>query len=115
MAGGALATAIDSLAAAVDALLGCELSVEAAPEVAESCARLEVQRRRLVAVDHSMIAELRERGIAGEYGRSGTADLLCELTRSEERRVGKECRSWRARCQKKEKIKDDDEVDVVVG
>src|SRR5689334_7080899 len=81
MAGGALATAIDSLAAAVDALLGCELSVEAAPELAESFARLEVQRRRLVAVDHRLVAELRERGIAGEYGRTGTADLLCELTR----------------------------------
>src|SRR6185312_7805539 len=93
MAGGALAAAIDSLAAAVDALLGCELSVEPAPELAESFARLEVQRRRLVAVDHRLVAELRERGIAGEYGRAGT----CLVRRWRRCSRGSPTRSARAR------------------
>src|SRR5205814_2567237 len=30
--------------------------------------------------------------------------ILCDLNRSEERRVGKECRSWRGACHGKEEI-----------
>src|SRR5690348_9345976 len=74
-------TAVAALRAAVDGLLGADLSREPGAVVPGLFAAVETECRRLVAVGHTLIAELRERGIAGEYGRSSTADLLCELTR----------------------------------
>jgi hypothetical protein len=67
--------------AAVDALLAVELSAASGGEVAGVMAELEVERRRLEAVDLRLIAEAGERGLAGDYGRTSTADLLVTLLR----------------------------------
>jgi Domain of unknown function (DUF222) len=75
------AGAVDALHAAVDRLLAADLDLLPAAELPGLFARLETERRRLEAVDHELLVALDERGIAGEYGRTGTADLLNELAR----------------------------------
>jgi hypothetical protein len=73
--------ALGLLAAAVDALMATELAALPAVEVTGLLAGIEVQRRRLEAVDQRLLAEVGERGIAGEYGRSSPVDLLVNLLR----------------------------------
>jgi hypothetical protein len=73
--------ALRQLRAGVDALLGADLSGLAAAEVTELLSGLEVQRRRLPGVDHRVLAEVADRGLAGDYGRTSTADLLVTLLR----------------------------------
>jgi hypothetical protein len=70
-----------ALAAAVDALMSVELDGLSAVELAGVLADVEVQRRRLAAVDHRLLAEVGELGVAGEYGRTGAVDLLVNLLR----------------------------------
>src|SRR6478672_7106499 len=81
MAGSGLKAAVASLCAAVDELLECELSTESAGDLAGLFAEFEVQRRRLEAVDHVLIAQLAETRLAGEFGSASTADLLGSLSR----------------------------------
>lgn len=70
-----------AIAAAVDTLLSAELSSVSGAGVAGLISALEVQRRRLEAVDQRLVAEASERGVAGEYGRTSPADLLMWLLR----------------------------------
>ena len=81
MGGSGFEAAIESIETAMDRLLEADVSVVAAGELPGLYARLERQRRRLVSVDHSMVARLQEAQVAGEYGRTSTAELLVELTR----------------------------------
>src|SRR5690242_16665499 len=81
MARDGFAAGIDALRAAVDVLLESELSLLPARELPGLFAELETERRRLEAVDHNLLVALQVGGIAGEYGRTTTADLLNELCR----------------------------------
>jgi hypothetical protein len=72
---------VEALHSAVDQLLGSDLDRLPTEELPGLFAKLEAERRRLDAVDHDIIIALEERGLAGEYGRTSTADLLNELTR----------------------------------
>jgi Domain of unknown function (DUF222)/HNH endonuclease len=81
MDGRQTASALELLRAAVDALIATELAAIPAAEVTGLLAGVEVQRRRLEAVDQRIIAEVSERGIAGEYARTSPADLLVNLLR----------------------------------
>ena len=69
------------LRAAVDALLDADASRPSGSELAALAAEIEVERCRLTAVDQVVIAELDERQLAGDFGRTSTADLLGELSR----------------------------------
>ncbi|HEY2299025.1 MAG TPA: DUF222 domain-containing protein [Jatrophihabitans sp.] len=76
------AGAVAALHGVVDQLLGAaDLALLPADELPGLFAALETERRRLEAVDHNLVAALEQRGIAGEYGRTSTADLLTELSR----------------------------------
>ncbi len=79
MTGTAVETATgarEALAGAVEVLLSMPLDQLASPEVAGLVDALEVTRRRLDAVDARVLAEVEERRIAGELGRTSVADLL---------------------------------------
>ena len=65
----------------VDGLLGCDLTCLSGVEAARLAAVLEVQRRRVDAVDVRVVADLDDRGVAGEFGRTSTADLLAHSLR----------------------------------
>lgn len=69
------------LRAGVDGLLAASLSTQSSEEVAGLLASLENERRRLEAVDQRVLAEVSERGIAGDYARSSPADLLVTMLR----------------------------------
>jgi Domain of unknown function (DUF222)/HNH endonuclease len=72
---------VDRLRGAVDSLLSTELSMLGSGEVTGLLADLEVQRRRLEAVDQQVIAETDRRGLAGDYGSGTAANLLSRLLR----------------------------------
>jgi hypothetical protein len=50
-------------------------------ELLALASRLETLRRQLSALDHLLVAELEQRGVAGEVGARDTADLLVQLLR----------------------------------
>src|SRR4051812_11517130 len=81
MDAGPVADSVALLRAAVDGLLAASLSAESSVEVVSLLVSLEVQRRRLEAVDQRVLAEVTERGIAGEYARCSPADLLVTTLR----------------------------------
>jgi Domain of unknown function (DUF222)/HNH endonuclease len=81
MAGVGFAAAVEALGSVVDELLDANLDLLPAAELPKLFTTLETQRRRLEAVDHELVVALDERGLAGEYGRSTTADLMNELCR----------------------------------
>jgi hypothetical protein len=81
MAAVGFAGAVEALHGVVDQLLDSDLALLPAAELPGLFARLECERRRLEAVDHELLVALDERGLAGEYGRTTTADLLNELSR----------------------------------
>lgn len=54
------------LRASVDALLAADASRPSGAELAALAAQIEVERSRLTALDHVMIAELDERQLAGD-------------------------------------------------
>lgn len=70
------AAVLGPLRAAVDGLLGTDLTYLAGAEVVELLAGLEVQRRRLAALDHAVLAQVEERRLAGEYAAANPVDLL---------------------------------------
>lgn len=72
---------IEQLHRAVDGLLGTDTGALPGSELTGLLAALEVQRRRLEAVDQLLIAEIDLRGLAGEYARGSTANLLTHLLR----------------------------------
>ncbi|HKC28546.1 MAG TPA: DUF222 domain-containing protein [Jatrophihabitans sp.] len=73
--------AVAALEAAVDGLLAMPLTGFAGPDVTALVQAVEVQRRRLEAVDQQLVAEAVQRGIAGEYARTSPTDLLVSLLR----------------------------------
>ncbi|WP_375480724.1 DUF222 domain-containing protein, partial [uncultured Jatrophihabitans sp.] len=79
--GGDLAEGARLLRAGVDLLLGASLTTPDSAGLVEALDELEVQRRRLEAVDQRLVAELGERYVAGEFGATGTAALLMQRLR----------------------------------
>jgi Rieske Fe-S protein len=77
----AASAAVAALESAVDLLLVVPFEGLASAEVAALLRSVEVQRRRLEAVDQRLVVEVVERGIAGEYARTSPADLLVSLLR----------------------------------
>jgi hypothetical protein len=77
--------ALAVLQAGVDGLLDADLSGLSGVEVAELLSALEVQRRRLDAVDVAVVAEAADRGLAGEYAQTGAPELLMMLLRIDPR------------------------------
>ena len=71
----------DALAAAVDALLGVDLSRMDALGLVDLLRSVEVQMRRLAAVDHRLVAEIDARGVGHEIGACSTVDLLRQVLR----------------------------------
>ena len=77
----AVSEGLAQLRAGVDGLLEADLSGLSSVEVTELLSALEVQRRRLDAVDAAVVAEVEARGVAGEYARCSTPELLISLLR----------------------------------
>ena len=73
--------AVGLLTAAVDALVGLDLSTLSRDELLALVRAVEVQRRRLPVIDHALIAELNARGTAVEVGCASTAALLRTMLR----------------------------------
>jgi hypothetical protein len=73
--------AIGGIRAGVDALLKSGLSALSPLELTELFAELETERRRLEAVDHQFVAEVRERHLCGEYAAGSVPELLIDLLR----------------------------------
>ena len=71
----------DALTAAVDALLGVDLSRMDALGLVDLLRSVEVQMRRLAAVDHRLVAEIDARGVGHEIGACSTVDLLRQVLR----------------------------------
>jgi hypothetical protein len=68
--------AVEALRTAVDGFLSAELHTLSGGEVMGLLEAVEVQRRRLEAVDQRLLAEADERRLAGEYARSSVEELL---------------------------------------
>ena len=73
---GAVERALTALDGAVETLLSAPLAALASLDVVEVVERLETVRRRADAVDARVLAEVEERRIAGDLGRTSVADLL---------------------------------------
>jgi len=78
---GSAAKAVALLGAAVDALLGAELSCLPALELTSTLAAIEVQRNRLDAVDARLLGEIDSRGVATEMCAASTAALVSDVLR----------------------------------
>ena len=74
-------SAMEEIRLGVDALLATPAAALPAAEVTGLLAELEVQRRRLQAVDQRLLTEVVQRGLAGDYGRPGPVELLVTLLR----------------------------------
>lgn len=82
---GSMSTGLAQLRAGVDVLLAGSLDELTGVEIADLLESLEVQRRRLEAVDARVVAAIEERGVAGEFGRTSTVDLLATRLRVDSR------------------------------
>src|SRR4051794_27345820 len=81
MAGQQTRLGVELLRRGLDMLLATETAVLRGPELTALLADLEVQRRRLAAVDQLLVAEADRQGVAGQCGRGSTANLLTSLLR----------------------------------
>ena len=81
MDGGSVGGAVAQLRTAVDGLLDGDLSRVPSAELTALLRELEVQRRRLDAVDVEVVAEIDQRCVAREYARCSTAELLVDSLR----------------------------------
>jgi hypothetical protein len=73
--------ALGQLSAAVDVLTELDLTRLDRDELLRLLRGLEMQRRRLPVVDHALVAELEQRGIAGELAARDTKTLLRDVLR----------------------------------
>src|SRR4051812_49482163 len=93
MSEGDVAAAVAQLRAGVDALLGAPVEGLAATDLASVLEAVEVQRRRLEAVDQRLLAAASTAGVAAAFGQAGVADVLTGLLRIDPRearaRVGR--------------------------
>jgi hypothetical protein len=74
-------TALGQLSAAVDTLIELDLSRLDRDDLLTLLRGLEAQRRRLPMVDHALVAELDQRGVAGELAARDTKTLLRDVLR----------------------------------
>src|SRR4051794_41964876 len=77
--------AVALLRAGVDALLGAPVERLAATDLASVLEAVEVQRRRLEAVDQRLLAAASSAGVAAAFGQAGVADVLTSLLRIDPR------------------------------
>src|SRR3954451_10166295 len=77
--------AVAQLRAGVDALLGAPVDGLAATELTSVLEAVEVQRRRLEAVDQRLLAAASTVGVAAAFGQAGVADVLTYLLRIDPR------------------------------
>src|SRR4051812_49613987 len=93
MSEGDATAAVAGLEAAVDGLLGVPVDSLAATELASLLGAVEVQRRRLEAVDQRLLAAASTAGVAAAFGQAGIADVLTSLLQIDPRearaRVGR--------------------------
>src|SRR3954447_13923990 len=85
MSEGDVAAAVAQLRAGVDALLGAPVEGLAATELAALLEAIEVQWRRLEAVDQRLLAAASSAGVAAAFGQAGVADVLTSLLRIDPR------------------------------
>src|SRR3954468_10495543 len=85
MSEGDVAAAVAQLRAGVDALLAAPGEGLAATELASVLEAVEVQRRRLEAVDQRLLAAASTAGVAAAFGQAGVADVLTYLLRIDPR------------------------------
>jgi len=77
----AVEVALGQLTAAVDVLAELDLTRLNRDELLTLLRGLETQRRRLPVVDHALVAELDQRGVAGELAARDTKTLLRDVLR----------------------------------
>src|SRR5215475_15907616 len=73
--------AVKQLAAALDTLIELDLTQLDRDDLLELLRGLETQRRRLPVLDHALLAELDQRGVAGELAARDTRTLLRDVLR----------------------------------
>ena len=74
--GGVLEAVVAPLSAALDQLLAVDITSIGSVELVGLLEQLETARHRFTAVDHRVLAEVDQRGVAGEFTRNSTAELL---------------------------------------
>src|SRR6266516_3086872 len=79
--GSAVEHVLAKLADSIDELIGLDLTRLDADELLDLLRGLETQRRRIPVADHRLIAELDERGVAGEFAARDTRTLLRDALR----------------------------------
>src|SRR3954465_6637785 len=93
MSVGDATAAVALLRAGVDALLGAAVEGLSPTDLASVLESVEVQRRRLEAVDQRLLAAASTAGVAAAFGQAGVADVLTSLLRIDPRearaRVGR--------------------------
>lgn len=72
---------VEQLRRATEGLLATDTVALAGPELTGLLVNVEVVRRQLEAVDQQLVAEIDRRGLAGEYARQTTPNLLSHLLR----------------------------------
>ncbi len=72
---------LDAIDDALDGLIGADLTGLTRDELLAVLRRFEVLRRRLSVVDHRLVAEVGDRGLAGSLGASSTSALLRQVLR----------------------------------
>src|SRR5256885_1249720 len=77
----AVEAALGQLSAAIESLTSLDLARLDRDELLTLLRGLETQRRRLPVVDHALVAELDQRGVAGELAARDTKTLLREVLR----------------------------------
>ena len=70
---------VEQLNRAVDVLLATETAALTGPDLTALLVDVEVIRRKLEAVDQRLVAEIDRQGLAGEYARGTTPNLLTHL------------------------------------
>jgi hypothetical protein len=77
--------AVAALHAGLDRFAALDWSSLSTAELVDAVQQWEAHQRRSAAVSHALVAELDARGVAGEYARRSTTDLLVELLRIDAR------------------------------
>src|SRR3954453_17370773 len=85
MGDGDVRAAVAQLRAGVDALLGAPVEGLAATELTAVLESLEVERRRLEAVDQRLLAAASSGGVGALFGQPGLAGVLTSLLRIDPR------------------------------
>src|SRR4051794_15897332 len=85
MGEGSVRAAVAQLRAGVDALLGVRVAGLAPTELTSVLEAVEVERRRLEAVDQRLLAAASTAGVASLFGQPGLAAVLTSLLRIDPR------------------------------